>query len=559
MSEAARERRGVRAPLEQALEEQIRRLELVYARVWQALAGLGLAGGLIYSLGEGGRLGQLAAATSGVFLCWYTAYAYLLGRGKDIGRLPLVAGILEGLLPWIFLIVVTTTQGAEYALGSWLPPLVYAAVILTATAKLRPTAPVLLGVSGAVAFMVLYGAYLRPRLAPESLEMPLFGWKMQVIRASSIMIGSLLATFVTRALRNAIGRAERTVRERDLFGKYQLEEKIASGGMGVVHRAVYCPEGGFVRTVAVKLLHAHLAEQTSFLSAFRSEAEISARLVHPNVVQVLDFGRVGGAYFLAMEFVDGLTLATIMRRVVGRRRALEEPLVAWIGHGLLAGLQYTHATARDPEGKIMRVVHRDLCPANILVSKSGEVKISDFGIARALKDRDTSQTRTVAGHLGYMAPEQARAAALDERCDLFAVGVILWELLAARPLFYRGAEAPTLLALMAGDVEPITAVRPGALSGWDAFFAKALARAPEDRFSSASEMDAALAQVVGSFPGDLTAVLASLVAWAVAEPDPDRTESPRDLATDLDDPQRDAATWVRPASGAKAGDSTPPS
>jgi hypothetical protein len=101
-------------------------------------------------------------------------------------------------------------------------------------------------------------------------------------------------------------------------------------------------------------------------------------------------------------------------------------------------------------------------------------------------------------------------------------------------------------------------VRPGALAGWDAFFAKALARAPEDRFASASAMDAALAEVVGSFPGDLAAVLASLVAWAVAEPDPDRAEAPRDLATDLDDPQRDAATWVRPAGGAKASDSTPP-
>jgi len=543
MAEARSERRGVRAPLELALDEQIRRLELVYARVWQVLAAFGLAGGLSYSVGEPGHLGPLAAATSGIFLCGYTAYAYILARGMRVGALPLVVSALEGLLPWIFLVVVTTTQGAEYALGSWLPPLLYAAVILTATAKLRPTTPVVLGLGSAAAFLILYAVLIRPRLNPGDTELPLFGWKMQIIRALSILIGSLLAAFVARALRSAIGRAERAVRERDLFGKYQLEEKIASGGMGVVHRAVYCPEGGFVRTVAVKLLHPHLAEQPAFLSAFRREAEISARLVHPNVVQVLDFGRVDEAYFLAMEFVDGLTLSTIMRRAVGSRLVIEEPIVAWLGHSLLSGLQYTHGVARDPDGKVMRVVHRDLCPANILVSRSGEVKISDFGIARALKDHDTSQTRTVAGHLGYMAPEQARAEALDERCDLFAIGVMLWEALAGKPLFYRGSEAATLLALIAGDVESMTTARPAASIRWDAFFAKAVAGNPDDRFGSAREMEAALVAVVGPIP-DQASTLAALVTWAIAEPEPTRDVAPLDTVVDAE--ARDAPTRVRP-------------
>jgi serine/threonine-protein kinase len=553
------DRREVRAPLQQALDEQIRRLDLVHARVWLALAVLGVAGGVVYSLGQEGRLGQLAAATSGCLGCWFAAHAYLLTRGIEPRWLPVASGVIESLIPWLFLIVVTQTQGAEYALGSWLPPLLVAAIVVTSTARLRPLGPLLRGGAGAFVFLVLYAVYVRPRLPEHALHMPLFGWKMQVIRALSISVGAGLAGFVTRALRSAIGRAERSVRERDLFGKYQLEKKIASGGMGVVHRALYCPEGGFVRTVAVKLLHPHLAEQPSFLSAFRSEAEISARLVHPNVVQVLDFGRVGDAYFLAMEFVEGMTLAALMRRAVAAGHVLDEPTVAWIGHSLLGGLGYTHGVARDADGKLMRVVHRDLCPANVLVSRSGEVKISDFGIARALRDNDTSQTRTVAGHLGYMAPEQARATGIDERADLFAVGVLLWELLSGRPLFFRGAEGPTLLALMSGDVEPISSLRADLRLGWDAFFTRALAKLPEDRFRTAAEMDASLAAIVGAFAGDQGAVVAKLVAWALEQPEPPRAASPSEADATRADTHREAVTWARAADGAPTTVDRPPS
>ncbi len=542
MSTSGTDRRAVRAPLQEALDEQIRRLDLVHARLWVALAVFGVAGGVLYAVGQEGKLGPLAAATSGCLGCWFAAHAYLLTRGTEPRWLSVVSGVIEALVPWLFLIVVTAAQGAEYALGSWLPPLLVAAIVVTSTARLRPLGPVIRGAAGAVVFLILYATYVRPRLAPASLSMPLFGWKMQLIRAASISLGAGLAAFVTRALRSAIGRAERSVRERDLFGKYQLEKKIASGGMGVVHRALYCPEGGFVRTVAVKLLHPHLAEQPAFLSAFRSEAEISARLVHPNVVQVLDFGRVGDAYFLAMEFVDGMTLAAMMRRAVAAGTALDEPTVAWIGHSLLSGLAYTHGVARDADGKVLRVVHRDLCPANVLVSRSGEVKISDFGIARALRDNDTSQTRTVAGHLGYMAPEQARAAGIDERVDLFAVGVVLWELLSGRPMFFRGAEGPTLLALMSGDFEPISSLRTDLHAGWDAFFTRALAKLPEDRFANASEMDAALASIVGTFSGDQGTVVAKLVAWALEQPEPPRAPSGSGAP---DETHRDQPTWSR--------------
>jgi len=434
--------------------------------------------------------------------------------------LPFVGHIVEATVPWGFLLVLHATQGPTYALGSWVPPLLVGVLIISATARLRPLAPLVLGTSGGIVFITLYWLLLKAGVPADADPAILYGTTMQVSRACSLAFGGLIASIVTFRLRELIGRAERAVREQELFGKYRLEAKIAAGGMGVVHRAVYCPEGGFERVVAVKMLHTELAEQAPFLAAFRNEAELSARLVHPNIVQVLDFGRAGDAYFMAMEFVDGMTLGELARRAEGGQRVLSPALVAWIGHEILGGLQHSHAGARDGEGRLLRVVHRDLCPANVLVSRSGQVKIADFGISRALRDANVSVTRTVAGHLGYMAPEHARGEPIDERIDLFAVGVILWELLALRRLFHRGAEAATLLALMSGEVPDIRSLRPDLDPAWGALIERAVAPDPARRFESARAMLSAIAALPGAHGNDLAEELAELMVWADGQAPP---------------------------------------
>jgi serine/threonine protein kinase len=547
VSSAPPSRDPVRAPLDDALAEQLQLLDRVHARVWQIVSAAGIVLGVAVWILVRGDLGSLAAISSAAFLIWFTVQGSLLRRGVR-GPAVAAATVAEGLAPWIFLAVVTVAQGPTYALGSWVPPLLFAALILTSTARLRPWAPIVIAAVGALLFLAMYATFLRPRLGEGERAMPLFGWTMQITRALSMMLGGLIAAMVTRALRGAIGRAERSVRERELFGKYQLESKIASGGMGVVHRARYCPEGGFVRNVAIKLLHPHLAEQEAFLEAFRTEAAICARLVHPNVVQVLDFGKAGEAYFLAMELVDGLTLATLLRHLSAAKRPLPEELAYAIVHALLEGLDYTHARARDSEGRLMRIVHRDLCPANILVSRSGEVKLTDFGIARALRDADSSQTRTVAGHVGYMAPEQARAGVLDERTDLFAAGAILWELLAGEPLFDRSGEAQSLLALLACEVPSIRERRPDVRAEWDAVVRGAVQRTLDDRFASARAMSRALDVAWPSPASEATAALAELVEWALAQPPPPpRTYGGGNEAETLPLEEREAATLVEPA------------
>lgn len=479
---------AMREPLGAALDDETRRLDLVVARVWVVLGAIGLLGGLTAATFLSKPLGLSTAGVSLLIVAWFSLVAYLLEKKRTGRWFRLTSTIVESAVPWIVLWMLVFVQSASYALGSWLPPMLFCALIVASVARLEPVRPLAIGLSSAVAFLTLYFLVVRGALGPGQVELPLFKAPTQYTRAFSLALGGGLAVLVSRGLRNVIGRAESTARAQDLFGKYRLLQKVASGGMGTVHEALYCPEGGFERRVAMKRIHPHLAEQEAFVNAFRAEAELSARLVHPNVVQVFDFGRVGDTYFLAMEYVDGLTLLAFMRRITAANERLPTWLVAHLGREILAGLGHSHSGVRASDGTPLRVIHRDLSPANVLLSKNGEVKISDFGVARVLSDAGAAQTQSVAGHVGYMAPEQAKGNPFDERCDLFALGVVLWELFAGKRLFQRENQTATLFALVSEPIPPLSSQRPDLDPGWDAFFEKALARNPADRFASATDM-----------------------------------------------------------------------
>lgn len=517
---ASRPRVGpLRAPLDAALGEQIARIEEQIAEVWQGLSLLGMT--LSAFLGARGApaLGLWAGAGAALYLLWFTFVARRLRAGRGTGALRLCTSFVEAIGPWVFFAVLAHTEGAAYALGSWVPPLLYAAMLVVSTVRFRPMEPLILGLTGAVALLLFYFGWLRAALPPDLAHEPLYSARVQISRAVSFATGGFLSMLVSRTLRRAIGRADHSARERELFGKYRMVRHVASGGMGTVYEALYCPEGGFQRPVAIKRIHEHLAREESFMTFFRNEAELSARLVHPNIVQVLDFGSVDGTYFLAMELVDGLTLRSFMKRAWGAGATVPPGVVGYLGREILAGLAYSHEVARAADGSRLKVVHRDLCPANVLLSKNGEVKITDFGVARALRDADSTHTRTVAGHAGYMAPEQALAQPIDERCDLFAVGVVLWELLAGRPLFQRGAEGPTLVAVLSAEIEPPSAHHPGLDPAWDALVLRALARDAEARFPSAEAMSSAIGALAD---GRLPAAdeLCALVAEVLKLPEP---------------------------------------
>ncbi len=499
-------------PIELAIEAELYQFERYSIRLWQIVAALCVLASIVVALTIDFDLGMAAGILAAFYLAWTLPAAWRLESAQ---RVPIWVryGIdaVEASAPWTFFLVISLVQGADYALASWVPPMLFCMILLQNTLRLRQVAPIVLGVAGGVSFFAIYVFVVRERVPDALASHVLFEAPMQLVRSATLVLGGMLAALGARTFRRALLRAEGHVRAKELFGKYRLKDKIARGGMGEVMEAVYCPEGGFERRVAIKRIHPHLAEQERFVTQFRTEAELCARLAHPNIVQVLDFGRIEDTYFLAMDLVDGMTLARLLKCAYERELSLPEHVVGTIARQICEGLHYAHVLARGSDGEPLRVVHRDMCPQNVLVSVNGEVKISDFGVARALKDAESSHTRNVVGHTAYMAPEQARAEAIDPRSDLFGVGVTIWELLAVRRLFQRDTEAATLQALMNAPIPSIQSERPDCHPDWDALLKRALAREPDERFQSAQELMTALDDIPTSRGEGASRQLATMI------------------------------------------------
>jgi serine/threonine-protein kinase len=513
--------------LASALANEVSRLEKALARGWQVLSLLSALVAVLTALFISAPLGLVSLLFAGTLLAWFSLVLALIARGRGQATLRLLSPLVEVSVPWLFLLAVNHTQGAEYALGSWAPPLIWAALMCVSLLRLNAYVPLLMGVMAALQFGASYAWILLPALSPAALEQPLFQPRTQLVRAGTLLLGGALLALLSTGLRRAIGTAAQAVRARELFGKYRLLREVAQGGMGVVYEALYCPEGGFQRPVAVKRIHPHLATQARFVDAFRHEAELSARLLHPNVVQVLDFGRVEDTYFLAMEYVDGVTLQQVLKGLRALDERLPVPVAGHILGEVLLALEYAHTGARDAHGRLMQVIHRDLSPHNVLLSVGGQVKLSDFGIAKALGEGSAPLTGSVKGHFTHMAPEQATGGAMDQRCDVFCAGILGWEMLTGGPLFQRPTEAATLLAVLHDAVPPPTSFREELRSppGWDGLLGAALERNLEKRLGSASEFRLGLRALMGDAPANMEAQLAALVARVKALPS---DEEPRD-------------------------------
>jgi eukaryotic-like serine/threonine-protein kinase len=279
------------------------------------------------------------------------------------------------------------------------------------------------------------------------------------------------------------------------FGRYQLIELLAMGGMAELFVATRPGEHGFEKKVVIKRLLPHLSADETYKSMFIDEAKITAKLVHPKIAQTFELGRVDSSLFIAMEFVDGIDVLALLREFAARRRRVEPKLAAYIAHEVLDALDYAH-NLRDEAGKMFGIVHRDISPSNVLLSNRGDVKLVDFGIARAIDpDRaHKSKSGTLKGKYGYMSPEQVIELPLDGRSDVFSVGVVLAELLTGRRLFAAPNELDVLLMVRdaklnrldkyGGDLEP----------GLDAIVRKALKKPLEERWPSAGAFRDALGE-----------------------------------------------------------------
>ncbi|MCC6874681.1 MAG: serine/threonine protein kinase, partial [Sandaracinaceae bacterium] len=221
-----------------------------------------------------------------------------------------------------------------------------------------------------------------------------------------------------------------------LYGKYQLLDLLARGGMAEVFKAKSHGVEGFEKILVIKRILPELSRNPRFVEMFINEAKIAVTLSHANIVQVFDLGRAEDSYFIAMEYVAGMDLSAVLRQAARLGRPISQELAVYVVSELAKGLDYAHRR-RDAKLRPLNIVHRDVSPQNVLISWEGEVKLTDFGIAKAaLAVEETSESGVLKGKYAYMSPEQARGTEVDARTDLFALGVVLYEALCGENPFY---------------------------------------------------------------------------------------------------------------------------
>lgn len=274
------------------------------------------------------------------------------------------------------------------------------------------------------------------------------------------------------------------------LGRYRVYSELASGGMATVHLGCMLGPAGFSKLVAIKCLHARFALENEFVAMFLDEARLTSSIHHPNVVASLDVVAEQGELLVVMEYIHGESLAALLRTSRQTGDAPPLPVVTRILCDALEGLHAAHSASLA--GRCLNIVHRDVSPQNIMVGADGNTRVLDFGIAQAAMRSRVSESGNIKGKIAYMSPEQAQNQAVDARTDIFAAGVVLWEALTGKRLFFAADPRESLALLLTSEVAPPSAIVPSLSSEVDRVVMKALARDPERRFDSAHDFAEAL-------------------------------------------------------------------
>ncbi|HEY8211765.1 MAG TPA: serine/threonine-protein kinase [Myxococcaceae bacterium] len=267
--------------------------------------------------------------------------------------------------------------------------------------------------------------------------------------------------------------------------------ELGMGGMAELFLGLQAGLEGFVKVVVLKRLLPQLAASEEVVGMFLDEARMAARLDHPNIVHIYDLGSTDGQFFISMEYLPGEDLSRIIPVSRRERRPINPDLAASVVASAADGLHFAHQLA-DENGRLLGLVHRDVNPSNIIVTYHGQVKLVDFGIAKATVNAGGTQKGMIKGKPGYIAPEQATGSPADARSDVFCLGIVLWEMLAQRKLFMRETEAATLMAILNDPAPSLRTLRPDVELILDQIVQKALAKDPKTRYQSAGELRDAL-------------------------------------------------------------------
>jgi TonB family protein len=299
------------------------------------------------------------------------------------------------------------------------------------------------------------------------------------------------------------------------FGQYELIELIATGGMAEVYRARMSGVEGFQKIVSIKRILPHLTDNDEFVTMFVDEAKVAAQLQHPNIIHIYDLGKIERSYYIAMEYIDGRDLRSILRTLEEKHARLPIGLALFIASHLAAALEYAHRK-RDLQGKSLGLVHRDVSPQNVLISYDGHIKLCDFGIAKAASKASHTRSGALKGKLQYMSPEQAWGKDIDNRSDIFSLGLVLYEMLTGRKAFAGDSELSILEQVRAPRIMPPREYDPAIPPEVERVVMTALRENRNERYQSAAELGTDLGnilQVIRPTPGasELGAFLAELV------------------------------------------------
>ena len=309
--------------------------------------------------------------------------------------------------------------------------------------------------------------------------------------------------------------------------RYRIVERIAAGGMAEVFRGESAGIEGFRKKVAIKRVLPKLSANRDFINMFLDEARLCAYLSHSRCVQVFDIGEAAGSHFIVMEFVDGADLKEVMDHLGARGGVFPAATACLVALQICEGLAYAH-DAVDHTGQPLNIVHRDISPHNVLITRFGEVKLVDFGLAKASSHLTKEDEDIVKGKFGYLAPEVTLGHGADRRVDIFAAGIILWEMLAGRRLFQGESDIETFRMVQAARVPDVRELRPEVPAAIVQVLARALAREPSERYATAHEMARDLGVTIGRIGQPVTYLdLAGLVSAASAERRRRRREQPR--------------------------------
>jgi len=279
--------------------------------------------------------------------------------------------------------------------------------------------------------------------------------------------------------------------------RYQVTEKVDAGGMAEIFRGYAFSLDGIQKLVAIKRVRPHLASNKTFIKMFIDEARLTMRLNHANITQVFDVGRAQGTYFLVMEYVDGANLRRIMQASHEKGYSIPVEVCLNIIIDVCKALAHAHE-ARDEEGECLNIVHRDVSPPNVMVSKQGEVKITDFGLAKAVSHLEATDPGVVKGKFSYLSPEAAEGKSVDARSDIFSCGIILHEMLTGRRLFMGKTDLETVELIRKCEIPPASSLNPDVNRDLDEIVARTLAKDRKRRFQSARDMGDALARFLFS-------------------------------------------------------------